>query len=89
MILQRLMTVEVDLPDAPAGCEWVLLSDAIVQVGLQRGDQRLGFLTYSSIVGARASMHLRDGMYDHSEHDTPHDAAIALFARLGLEVQNG
>ena len=45
MLLTRTMTLEADLPDAPAGCEWRLVTSDHGQVALYRGDSGLGLLT--------------------------------------------
>ena len=84
MKLERLMTVEIDLPDAPDGCEWVLLSD-LPQVRLERSGRGLGILTGSGPFGVEAKLYTED---DGTDHPTHREAALELFRRLGLEAKD-
>ena len=85
MRLERLMTLEVDLPDAPAGCEWRLFNDeACPQVQLVRDGQPVGLLTFGCVVHDVAA-------YVYATETTmlratALKAALALFSALDLEV---
>lgn len=85
MKLTRTMNVDVDLPDAPDGWEWVLLSDYSPQVRLVRDGIGLGFVTGSEKHGTTASWCVY-GMSEEGEEETTRKAALALFAALGLEA---
>ena len=88
MKLERLMTVEVDLPDAPAGCEWRLAADEPPCVVLLRDGDPVGVVTGFVETKAPRLSHVfgEDAPTGHATH---REAALALFARLGLEVKNG
>lgn len=87
MILQRLMTIEVDLPDAPAGCEWRLATDDVPCVVLLRDGESVGTVTGFTSTQTPKLSHVfgEDAPTGHATH---RDAALALFARLGLEAEN-
>lgn len=87
MKLERLMTVEVDLPDAPAGCEWRLAADEPPCVVLLRDGDPVGVVTGFLQTKAPKLSHVFGE--EPNGHDTHREAAMDLFARLGLEVQNG
>jgi len=87
MKLERLMTVEVDLPDAPAGCEWRLATDGVPCVVLLRDGESVGTVTGFVETKAPRLSHVF-GEDAPTEHATHRDAALALFARLGLEVSD-
>lgn len=87
MKLERLMTVEVDLPDAPAGCEWRLAADeppcvVLLRDGVSAGAVA-GFFDTPTPKLARVF-----GEPEATGHETHRDAALALFARLKLEAEN-
>jgi hypothetical protein len=88
MKLERMMTVEVDLPDAPAGCEWRLATDEPPCVVLLRDGESVGTVTGFVETKAPKLSHVF-GEPKPLEHDTHREAAMDLFARLGLEVENG
>lgn len=88
MKLERMMTVEIDLPDAPAGCEWRLATDEPPCVVLLRDGESVGTVTGFVETKAPKLSHVF-GEPKPLEHDTHREAALALFARLGLEVENG
>jgi hypothetical protein len=87
MKLERLMTVEVDLPDAPAGCEWRLETDNPPCVVLLRDGESVGTVTGFAVTKTPKLSHVF-GEREPTGHATHRDAAMALFARLGMEVEN-
>lgn len=88
MKLERMMTVEVDLPDAPAGCEWQLESDsASPVVQLRRGGVVVGGVFGSGkLAPVLWSAYASGDRIASSEATTTREAALAMFGALGLEV---
>lgn len=87
MKLERLLELEVDLPDAPDGCVWMLLNtDSVWQVGLDAADGRkLGFLTGGESGDITATTH--NPVANVGRCGAWREAALALFAALGLEAK--
>ena len=90
MLLNRTMTLECDLPDAPDGCEWALISADAGQVALAVRGERLGFLSaigmgLSKGVGAILYPQILNPAHEYNtNHPTEREAALALFAALGI-----
>ena len=85
MKLTRTMEVEVDLPEAPEGCEWILLSDYSHQIRLSRNGIGHGFVTGAGELGTTVSWRVYSTS-EEGEAQTQREAALALFAALGLEA---
>lgn len=87
MKLERLLELEVDLPDAPDGCVWMLLNaDSVWQVGLRTEDGvDLGFMTGGATGSVMATIHQPEA--EVGRYVTFREAALALFAALGLEAK--
>jgi hypothetical protein len=90
MILTRTMTLDADLPDAPAGREWRLVTSDHGQVALYHGDTARGLLTGigPGFLGIGVKVDLVFWPHNQTRrpigtYDNERQAAAALFDALG------
>ena len=89
--MQLTMTAEIDLPDAPEGYSWRLsaVGAGSVSVWLQRDGELAGLVSEMEVFEGRNSRWVTlngPSTVDYTALPV-RDAAVALFAALGLEAK--